>query len=242
MTDFFERFDTVRTDVVHARVGGSGPAVLMLHGYPQTHVMWHRIAPVLAATHTVVLADLRGDGAATRPEGGYDKRTMAADQVELMWQLGFHRFAVVGHDRGARVAHRLCLDHPQRVTRAALLDIVPTRYALSHTDRELAIAYYHWFFLAQPPGLPERLIGADPDFWVRYHLRSWSRVENAFDPAAEAAYVAAFQDPEVIRAPTTTSKRCGGNTRPTSAPSPSTAATSSPMSARRRRSTRSPLS
>ena len=206
-----EDFTATDVDVdgtrVHAVVGGEGPPLLMLHGYPQTHAMWHAVAPVLARTHTVVLPDLRGYGASDRPASQPDhaqasKRAMATDQVGLMRHLGFDTFAVVGHDRGARVAHRLCLDHPAAVTRVALLDIAPTRHVLTHVDLALATAYHHWFMLAQDADLPERLVGADPAYWVRRTLVQWSAADgiDAFDDAAVAAYVAAFEDPEVVRA------------------------------------------
>src|SRR5690242_13789208 len=134
----------------------------MLHGYPETHLMWHRVAPALAETHPVVLTDRP---ASTPDHASYSKRAMAADQVAVMRELGHERFALVGHDRGARVAHRLCLDHPEAVERVAFLDIVPTRHVFGHVDRLLATVYYHWFFLAQAPDLPERLIGADPEYF-----------------------------------------------------------------------------
>jgi haloacetate dehalogenase len=192
---------------IHAKVGGDGPAVLLLHGYPQTHVMWHRVAPELVDRHTVVLADLRGYGdsshpASTADHASYSKRAMAADQVGLMHDLGFDRFSVVGHDRGARVAHRLCLDRPEVVTRVALLDIVPTRHVFAHVDRALAQTYYHWFFLSQDPDLPEHLIGADPDYYVRRKLAQWSGGTGieAFAPEAIEEYVRCFRDPEAIRA------------------------------------------
>jgi haloacetate dehalogenase len=191
---------------IHAAVGGDGPPVLLLHGYPQSHVMWHRIAPELAERHTVVLADLRGYGDSARPasdpdHASYSKRAMAADQVGLMRQLGFDDFALVGHDRGARVAHRLCLDHPDAVSRVALLDIVPTRHVFTHVDRALATAYYHWFFLAQEPDLPEHLIGADADYYLRRKLAQWSGGDGieAFAPEAVEEYVRCFSDPDVIR-------------------------------------------
>lgn len=208
MLESFERRDVDVDGVrIRAAVSGDGPPVLLLHGYPQSHVMWHRVAPGLAERHTVVVADLRGYGDSSRPaprsdHGPASKRAMAADQVGLMRRLGFERFALVGHDRGARVAHRLCLDHPDVVTRVALLDIVPTRHALTHVDRALAQAYYHWFFLAQEPDLPERLIGADPGYWVRRKLDQWSGAAgiDAFAPEAVEEYVRCFSDPDVIRA------------------------------------------
>jgi haloacetate dehalogenase len=206
-----ESFDVVDMDVdrtrIHAVVGGSGPPVLLLHGYPQTHVMWHRVAPRLADRCTVVLADLRGYGDSSRPpsqadHASYSKRVMAADQAGLMRGLGFETFAVVGHDRGARVAHRLCLDHPDLVTRVALLDIVPTRHVFAHVDRAMAQAYYHWFFLAQDPDLPEHLIGADPGYYLRRKLTQWSGRAGieAFAPEAVQEYVRCFSDREVVRA------------------------------------------
>ena len=205
-----EDFTTTDVDVdgtrVHAVVGGQGPPVLLLHGYPQTHVMWHRVAPRLAHDHTVVLADLRGYGDSDRPSPTPDhatqsKRAMAADQVGLMRRLGHDRFALVGHDRGARVAHRLCLDHPEAVSRVALLDIAPTRHVFAHVDRALAQAYEHWFFLSQENDLPERLIGADPGAYLTTKLAAWSSGEgtSAFDPEALAEYLRCFGDPDVVR-------------------------------------------
>jgi haloacetate dehalogenase len=192
---------------IHAAVSGDGPPVLLLHGYPQTHVMWHRVAPGLVDRHTVVLADLRGYGDSSRPaptadHASYSKRAMAADQVGLMHELGFARFSVVGHDRGARVAHRLCLDHPGAVSGVALLDIVPSRHVFTHVDRALAQAYYHWFFLSQEADLPEHLIGADPDYFLLRKLEQWSgsRGSAAFAPEAVEQYVRCFRDPDVIRA------------------------------------------
>ena len=160
-------------------IGGSGPPVLLLHGYPQTHAMWHAVAPVLAQDLTVVAADLRGYGDSSKPESGedhagYSKRTMAQDQVEVMAALGFDSFAVVGHDRGGRVAHRMALDHPRLVTRLAVLDIVPTHTVFSNVSKALATDYYHWFFLIQPYDFPERLIGADPDYYLEHKLGGWS--------------------------------------------------------------------
>jgi len=198
------RFRVVDVDGVRVRAGvaGSGPPVLLLHGYPQTQVMWHAVAPQLAREHTVVTADLRGCGDSSKPgsepdHAGYSKRAMAGDQVGLMARLGFDRFAVVGHDRGARVAHRLCLDHPERVAAAALLDIVPTRYALATVDRSTAEAYFHWFLLAQPADLPERLIGGAPEHWLRSALQRWSGPGARFDEAAVAEYLRCFDSATV---------------------------------------------
>ena len=200
------RIKTTGTEI-HLRVGGKGPPVLLLHGYPQTHVMWHCVAPALAERFTVVCADLRGYGDSGRPETDPDhlsgsKRAMAADMVEVMTTLGFARFDLVGHDRGGRVAHRLCLDHPAHVTRVALLDIVPTRTLFLRTDMAIAMGYYHWFFLSQPEPLPERLIGGDPLFYLHKKLGHWSAARDTkhFAPEAMQEYERCFVDPAVIHA------------------------------------------
>jgi len=155
---------------IHTVWGGSGPPLLLLHGSPQTHVMWHKVAPRLAESFTVVLTDLRGYGDSSKPAGGgthadYAKRVMALDQIAVMHALGFDRFAVAGHDRGARVAWRLAVEHPDVVTRAAVLDIVPLPYSMM--TKAFATEYYHWFFLIQPAPLPETLIGASAGFYLR---------------------------------------------------------------------------
>ncbi len=201
-TPFRQRVNGI---TIAGAIGGSGPPLLLLHGYPQMHGMWHAIAPALAESFTVVAADLRGYGDSDKPmddpaHATYSKRTMAADMVALMEQLGFFRFSVAGHDRGARVTHRMCLDHPQRIRRAAVLDIVPTRHMYLTADREFATAYYHWFFLIQPAPLPERLIGADPEFWIGSKLAHWGRTPAAFTPAAIAEYVRCFRNPATIAA------------------------------------------
>lgn len=205
----FEGFESrrVRTSgtEIHLRLGGKGPPLLLLHGYPQTHVMWHKIAPALAERFTVVAADLRGYGDSGKPPGGddhvaYSKRAMAQDQLEVMAALGFERFAVVGHDRGARVTHRLALDHPERVSKAALLDIAPTKYMYDTTDRAFATAYYHWFFLIQPYDMPERMIGADPDYYLERKMGAWGKNAGAFTAEALAEYKRCFRDPEAIHA------------------------------------------
>ncbi len=205
----FEGFTTARLEtpgaVISLRRGGKGPPLLLLHGYPQTHVMWHKLAPALAERFTVICPDLRGYGDSAKPPGGpdhagYSKRAMAADQVEVMEKLGFPRFQVVGHDRGARVVHRLCLDHGERVERAAVLDIIPTADVFARTDKALATYYYHWFFLIQPFDLPERLIGGAADLFLERSLRSWSRKEGVFAAEAVAEYRRCFRDPATIHA------------------------------------------
>ncbi|GAA0584040.1 alpha/beta hydrolase [Caenispirillum bisanense] len=187
------------------RTGGEGPPLLLLHGYPQTHACWHRMAPLLARTHTLVMPDLRGYGDSDKPPGDsshdtYSRRTMAADAAALMTALGHDRFQVVGHDRGGRVTHRLCLDHAERVERAAVLDIVPTHTIFATMNRGIGLAYYHWLFLAQPAPLPERLIGGDPDFYLEWKLGAWGTGLAAYDPAALAEYRRAFRDPACIHA------------------------------------------
>jgi len=205
LDDFQQDRITTTGDEINLRRAGEGPPLLLLHGYPQTHVMWHKIAPALAERFTVVLTDLRGYGDSAKPPGGdnheaYSKRAMAQDQVEVMTALGFDSFAVVGHDRGARVGHRLALDHPERVSKLALLDIAPTLAMYERTDMAFASAYYHWFFLIQPYDLPERLIGADPDFYLEKKIGKWSRNDGAFTAAALAEYKRCFRDPATIHA------------------------------------------
>ncbi len=204
---FVERRVRVGVGEIALRVGGSGSPVLLLHGYPQNHVMWHAVAPRLARSHTVICPDLRGYGASAKPPGDpdhrtYSKRAMAGDVVELADALGIGRFALVGHDRGGRVAHRLALDHPDRVERLAVLDIVPTRTVFTAVDRVLALGYFHWFFLAQPAPLPERMIGADSDVWLEALLARWSGTGDLapFAGTPLEAYRAAFRDPATIHA------------------------------------------
>ena len=209
MSELFPGFTTRHVATagarIHCEVGGSGPPLLLLHGYPQTHAMWHRIAPRLAERCTVVCSDLRGYGDSSKPDGGeghvaYSKREMAKDQVEVMQALGFARFKLVGHDRGGRVAHRLCLDHPQAVERVAVLDISPTRLMYASSDMGFATAYYHWFFLIQPFDLPERLIGSDPVYYLRRKLGGLSSGLGVFDRRALAEYERCFADPATIHA------------------------------------------
>lgn len=190
----FEAFDVTPQGVrIHARRGGSGPPLLLLHGHPQTMAMWHRVAPALAERFTVVLADLRGYGDSARPADdaghvAYSKRTMAGDMLGLMQALGFARFAVLAHDRGARVAHRLALDHPEAASRLMLLDIAPTLAMYEGTTEAFARAYWHWFFLIQPAPLPERLIEADPGAYLRDVMGRRHGGLAIFDPRALAEY------------------------------------------------------
>lgn len=207
----FEGFeaDFLETDeaVIRVRHGGSGPALLLLHGHPQTHVMWHKIAPRLAQDFYVIATDLRGYGESSKPittsdHAPYSKRAMARDQVEVMRQLGFDRFLVAGHDRGGRCAYRMALDHPERVAKLAVLDIVPTGEAFRRADMAFGLGFFHWFFLAQPDPFPERLIATDPDnFYFRHRKQAGTQERPAyFDPEAFEAYRRAYRDPDTIHA------------------------------------------
>jgi haloacetate dehalogenase len=205
----FAGFERARIEAqgatINAVYGGEGPPVLLLHGYPQTLAMWHPVAPRLAERFTVVATDLRGYGDSSKPpagedHAGYSKRAMADDQVQAMEALGFERFAVVGHDRGGRVGHRMALDHRDRVSKLAVLDIIPTREIFATVDKDLAMAYDHWFFLSQPYDLPEKLIGCDPIYYLHKKLGGWGTDLQAFAPEALAEYERCFRDPEVIHA------------------------------------------
>lgn len=185
--------------------GGSGPGLLLLHGHPQTHVIWHRVAEELARHFTVVAADLRGYGDSDKPGGAadhssYSKRAMADDQVEVMRRLGFESFFVVGHDRGGRVAHRMAVDHPPRVRRLVTLDIAPTLAMYEQTGMEFARAYYHWFLLIQPAPLPERMIGCDPELYLRSVLGRGSVGLAPFTEPVLAEYLRCLRDPATIHA------------------------------------------
>ena len=185
---------------LRVRHGGSGPPLLLLHGHPQTHVMWHRVAPLLARDFTVVAPDLRGYGGSSKPattpdHEPYSKRAMARDMVALMAQLGFERFALAGHDRGGRVGYRLAFDHPARLTKLVVLDIIPTGEAFRRADRAFGLGYWHWFFLAQPYPLPEALLGANPDaYYFRDRQAPWLTSEALDD------YLRYARDPETIHA------------------------------------------
>lgn len=185
---------------IHALLGGEGPPLLLLHGHPQTHAIWHKVAPTLAGRFTLVLADLRGYGGSSRPagdadHGNYSKRTMARDMLRLMQSLGHARFDVLAHDRGARVAHRLAVDHADAVRRLVTLDIAPTLAMYEQTGEAFARAYWHWFFLIQPAPLPERLIEADPEAYLRDVMGRRSAGLAPFDPRALAAYAAGLRQP-----------------------------------------------
>jgi haloacetate dehalogenase len=192
---------TVRANGIKINLwaGGKGPPVLLLHGYPQTGQMWRKVAPQLIDEFSVVCPDLRGYGDSDKPPGGYDKKTMAQDMHEAMTALGHTSYAVVGHDRGARVGHRLALDQPQAVTRLCVLDIVPTHTVFARTDRHLAAAYWHWFYF-QAPDLPELMLSAAPEPFLRHMFRSLTFRAGAIDEPMVREYLRAFTLPGTIRA------------------------------------------
>jgi haloacetate dehalogenase len=209
--DLFPGFATHRIKApggeIFARVGGSGPPIVCLHGYPQTHACWHRIAGEIARSHTVVAMDLRGYGASSAPPGDaghvtYSKRAMAEDAIAVMEALGHRRFTVMGHDRGARIAYRLALDHPAAVERLIVLDVLPTGEVWRRLTPESAVAAYHWAFLAQPKPLPETLIAGAPAYYVDHTLKSWTgeKTLDCFDPLALGQYRALLAAPERIHA------------------------------------------
>ena len=204
MTQLFPNFESFLIEVngvrIMARKGGSGRPLLLLHGHPQTHAIWHRVAQQLAKSFTVVMTDLRGYGDSSKPQGSHDhlnysKRVMALDQIEVMRHFGFSEFDVLAHDRGARVAHRLALDHPKAVKRLVLLDIAPTLAMYEKTSNQFARSYWHWFFLIQPAPMPERLIEADPAAYVRDVLGRRSAGLAPFDARALAEYVRCLELP-----------------------------------------------
>ncbi len=204
----FEGFERKIVNVagldIACMVGGAGPAVLLLHGFPQTLAMWAQVAPILKGRYTVVCADLRGYGDSSKPKclpdrSNYSFRSFAADQLGLMRQLGFPRFHLIGHDRGGRTGHRMALDHPGAVRSLTVMDIVPTHAMFMQTDRRLASAYWHWYFLAQPEPFPERLIGADPDYFYETCLVGWGAAKiGDFDAEMLAEYRRAWRTPEMI--------------------------------------------
>jgi haloacetate dehalogenase len=203
----FRSFDLDAGGVrIHGVTGGSGPPVLLLHGYPQTHAIWHKVAPVLAETHTVIATDLTGYGDSSKPSssapdhGPYCKSAMALDQLRVMQALGHERFHVIGHDRGGRVAHRLALDHPHAVRSLTALDIAPTLHMYRNTSDSFARAYWHWFFLIKAAPVPERMIGADPSFFLRQHMSRGPDGVGIFDPVAFGEYKRCFANPDMIHA------------------------------------------
>jgi haloacetate dehalogenase len=190
---------------INYSITGSGPALLLLHGFPQTQAIWHKVALPLSQHFTLVMPDLRGYGASSKPKGGqdhacYSKRAMAQDQVDLMHALGFDRFGLVGHDRGARVSHRLAKDHSQAVSRMMLLDISPTLTMYESTSQAFATSYWHWFFLIQREPVPETLIGGNPEFWLRQHMGSRFAGLNIFSPEVWQAYLRNATDPACVHA------------------------------------------
>lgn len=204
----FEGFEleevTVAGGAIRLRHAGSGPPLLLLHGNPQTHAMWHKVAPALTARFSVVCADLRGYGGSFKPDATIDhapyaKREMARDMVEVMCHLGHEAFFLAGHDRGGRVAHRLALDHPDRVLKLAVLDIIPTLEHFERADIQFAMGYYHWFWFAQPHPFPEVLISAAPEAWFTAHTSREPKPADFFDAHALADYLDAVRNPEMIR-------------------------------------------
>ncbi|HVA17373.1 MAG TPA: alpha/beta hydrolase [Candidatus Dormibacteraeota bacterium] len=208
----FDGFSTSKVETAGATInvvsGGQGPPVLLLHGSPQTHVMWHKIAPRLANEFSLVAADLRGYGDNSKPADGenhsnYSKRAMALDQMEVMSHFGFEKFAVVGHDRGGRVAQRMALDYPSQITKIVVLDIVPTYKMYHSVNKESATAFYHWFFLIQPAPFPETLIGNSTEFYLRYMMfrnMSSHKIPIWMHEDAFAEYLRCFRDPATIHA------------------------------------------
>ena len=201
------KFASVATSsaTINIAIHGNGAPLLLLHGYPETHRMWRKVAPALAEGFSVVCADLRGYGDSSKPEGtadhgNYSKRAMAQDMIEVMAALGHREFMIAGHDRGGRVAYRLALDHPAAVTRLALLDIVSTKAVYEQAGMALATAYYHWYFLIQPRPLPERLIGSDPEFWLDMLTAKLAVNPSTFSDAIMAEYLRTFGTPEGIHA------------------------------------------
>jgi haloacetate dehalogenase len=207
MSELLEGFSQTRikTDGADIVVSyrGKGPPLLLMHGNPFTRVSWHKVAPRLAEEFTVVLPDLRGYGDSSKPDGGsdhsaYSFRSMAQDQIDVMHHLGFEKFQAGGHDRGARVLHRLCLDHPESVTRAAFIDMLPQHYLLTHVTKNWGIFSWHWFFMVQPNPTPETMISADPEFFIRRKLSKTAQGTSFFDPRALAEYIRCIKNPKTV--------------------------------------------
>lgn len=204
LLDGFERtqIKTSGAEIVLS-YGGKGPPLLLMHGNPFTHVCWHKVAPRLAEEFTVVLPDLRGYGDSSKPDGGpdhsaYSFRSMALDQVEVMKKLGFDKFYAAGHDRGARVLHRLCLDHPDIVTRAAFMDMLPQHHLLNNVTKNWGVFSWHWFFMVQPTPTPETMISADPEFFIRRKLSKTAQGTSFFDSRALAEYIRCIKNPKTV--------------------------------------------
>lgn len=207
---FLAGFDVQRVQLpgiaINYASAGTGPPILLLHGHPQTHVVWRKVAPrLVAAGYQVIAPDLRGYGDSDKPESDpshlpYSKRVMAADQIALMKHLGHETFSVVGHDRGGRVAHRLALDFPDAVERLAVLDIAPTRTMYAQTNQEFATRYFWWFFLIQPDGLPEKMIASDPEYFLRRHIAGQVKIEGSVEEAVIAEYLRSYSDPATLHA------------------------------------------
>lgn len=207
---FLQGFDLQRVRLrsieINYASAGKGPPILLLHGHPQTHVAWRKVAPLLvAAGYQVIAPDLRGYGDSEKPNSDpthypYSKRAMARDQIELMAHLGHHKFAVVGHDRGGRVAHRLALDFPDAVESLVVLDIAPTHTMYAKTDKEFATRYFWWFFLIQPNGLPEKMIASDPEYFLRRHIEGQVKIQGSVGEDAIAEYLRTYRDPETLHA------------------------------------------
>jgi len=207
MADLLEGFERTQIKTGGAEIvlrhGGKGPPLLLLHGNPFTHVCWHKVAPRLAEEFTVVLPDLRGYGDSSKPDGGadhaaYSFRAMADDQIEVMKQLGHGKFQAAGHDRGARVLHRMCLDHPDVVTRAAFMDMLPQHHLLNNVTKSWGMFSWHWFFMVQPNPLPETMISADAEFYIRRKLAKTPQGLSFFDPRALAEYIRCIKNPKTV--------------------------------------------
>lgn len=206
---FEDKFTKIRVKTSGAQInvlhGGSGPALLLLHGYPQTHVMWDEVVLYLMKHFHLICPDLRGYGDSSKPSGTedhvtYSKREMAKDMVEVMEALGYSEFFVAGHDRGARVVHRMALDYPEKIKKACVMDIVPTHHMFKTTNQQFATGYYHWYFLIQPDNLPERMIGADPAYYLEEILKRWSAPGAVFKKEAVDEYIRCFSTAESIHA------------------------------------------
>jgi haloacetate dehalogenase len=203
----FNLYDAYLTSGVKLRFAksGNGPTLLLVHGHPHTHIIWRKVAPELAKNHTVILPDLRGYGDSSKPTSApdhrpYSKREMAKDLIELTQTLGIDRFCFVGHDRGARVGHRLALDYPESVEKAVFVDIAPTATMYALTNKEFATKYFWWFFLIQPEPFPEKLIGFDPEYFLHHHIDGQIKIKGVVEERAFNEYLRCYKDPKTIHA------------------------------------------